>query len=101
MRPRSGDEETEEYEYVPDAITGVASTGGQDELASVLLLLSGEITKLCVLLQECGEDEFKAVQTRLDLFRSLVAQLPVKPRPGRRIGFKAMSKKPRKAKGAK
>lgn len=101
MLPRAGDADTEELEYVPDAVTGVASTGGQDELAAVLLVLSGEITKLCVLLQECGEDEFRAIQSRLDLFRSLVAQLPAKPRPGRRIGFKHTPKKPRKAKAAK
>lgn len=100
MRPRSGDDDTEDLEYVPDAVTGVAATGGQDELAAVLLALSGEITKLCVLLQECGDDEFRAIQPRLDLFRSLVAQLPTKPKPRRRIGFSPTTT-PKKKKAAK
>ena len=90
MLPRAGDDE--EYEYVHDAVTGVTSPGGQDELAAVILALTGEVTKLCVLLQECPESEFKAILPRLSIFRSIVNQMPTKAKPARKIGFKASDK---------
>jgi hypothetical protein len=89
-KPRAETEVEEYFEDPPaEPLTGgPPATEDDSELAGVLGDMCCGALKLGMLLAEADEDRWGSVAERLRLFRSLVDQLPVAPRPRRRVGFR-------------
>lgn len=90
----------EEYEEpAPDALVGgPPATEDDSELSGILADLACATLKLGMLLAEADEDRWAATRGRLGTFLSLVQQLPDKPRPQRRVGFRVQLPKAKRRK---
>ena len=81
-----------EEEYEDDAVEMIGSptasdSGGVSDLGDLLLALTGEVTKLAVLMSEIDDGDLRMIRGRLGVFRKVVDQLPDTARPRRVIGF--------------
>lgn len=80
-------EEEDDVEESVEALPGGPPSGvDTSELATVILMLTGEMTKLEILLCEIDEDEFKRLAPRLNRLLGVLARIP-RPRAVRRVGF--------------
>lgn len=94
---RSGDEDDywddPEYTYV----SGGSSEDHDRPLDGLLLNLLGELAQLRVLLTEATPAEWSLAKHRLEALRALVARLPTKPVPQKRVprtmGFRTRGRK--------
>lgn len=88
--------EEDDYEDAPvEALSGnIQSMGDTSEMGTVILMLTGELTKLEILLGEVDEDEFRKLSPRLGRLLGVLARIP-RPRALRRLGFQMPSKERR------
>lgn len=59
-----------------EALPGHAAEAGGADLAEVLLALTGETCKLAVVLSELDQASFSKLKSRLQIFLSVVEQIP-------------------------
>lgn len=81
-----------EYTEIPiESLLGGAPSTDPSLIGDLTMEIAAQLTRLHLMLDEADEDEYAAHRRRLDLLRTMVANLPESARRRRKIGFSVTS----------